>query len=752
MKKSEIKVGGHYRAKVNDKVVTVRVDAVRDGGSDRVGGSRMARYDVTNLSTGRKTTFRSAMKFLSEVKPVKKLAEARADLRKVKDGIEAEHKAIPAPLRNLGNRGGQHELRTDAVTAEEEKAKRLHDLEVKKNHGTLTSEERVEMEGLQDPATLPDLSARTEGKKSSDPTTYSTRVSSPVAVAAPPAASSPATSGLGARLGVSLGDSDDAPHLIVEARAGTGKTTTLVEGVANMRGLRVDIVPSPQQKAVWEQLALSKGAKSICMTCFNKPIQEVLTKKLAERGLDRMGCVAMTMHGLGYRAVTMAFGRQEPKDNVVARILEEMTGKTVFDLRRESATLVPGVERLVSLCKMNLVGRVEAGEYLVDREEMEKLASHYDLDLNGARDRIYEMVPQVLTKCLTPRGQITFDDMIWLPVIHNLPVTRHDLLLVDEAQDLNRCQQALAKKAGKRLVLVGDPKQAIYGFAGADSKSMDRMYEELGGVCPRCSKQREYLGEEGSKFGHNYWSCECGMGSISEKGCIKLPLTVTRRCGKAIVTEANRLVKDFEAHESNGEGLVNQASYSDKRPDHYSKIVRDGDMVLCRVNAPLVSECFRFIRAGRKATIQGRDIGQGIINLIERQKAGSVVELVQKLETYFDAEERKEQAKKFPSEARMIALGDRRDCIMCFCEGQVHVSGVIQRINEIFTADTNVKGIKLSSIHKAKGLEADRVFLINTKEAPCPHPMAKTAWQHEQELNLLYVAITRAKHELVYVV
>lgn len=72
MKASEIKVGGKYLAKVSNRLVTVRVDAIRDYSdgyfpAGRAGNSAK-RYDVTNLATGRKTTFRSAQKFRSLVK------------------------------------------------------------------------------------------------------------------------------------------------------------------------------------------------------------------------------------------------------------------------------------------------------------------------------------------------------------------------------------------------------------------------------------------------------------------------------------------------------------------------------------------------------------------------------------------------------------------------------------------------------------------------------------------------------------
>ncbi len=61
------------------------------------------------------------------------------------------------------------------------------------------------------------------------------------------------------------------------------------------------------------------------------------------------------------------------------------------------------------------------------------------------------------------------------------------------------------------------------------------------------------------------------------------------------------------------------------------------------------------------------------------------------------------------------------------------------------------RGVTLSTIHGAKGQEAERVYLLQPRNCPCPHPYAKTPWAIEQEWNLMYVAITRAKKELVWV-
>lgn len=73
MKRSEIKVGGIYKAKVSNKIVDVRVDEIQSTVKPMRNSGRYITvptllYQVTNLSTGRKTTFKSASKFRHEVK------------------------------------------------------------------------------------------------------------------------------------------------------------------------------------------------------------------------------------------------------------------------------------------------------------------------------------------------------------------------------------------------------------------------------------------------------------------------------------------------------------------------------------------------------------------------------------------------------------------------------------------------------------------------------------------------------------
>lgn len=494
----------------------------------------------------------------------------------------------------------------------------------------------------------------------------------------------------------------DIVSLMIIARAGTGKTTTGVGGLNYLLGKKPDYDPSPQQGAIFDKMKELFGkvkAQDMVMLAFNKAIAEELQERVPPKSS------AMTMHSLGYKAVMDQFGKlKSPSNWRTLECVAEVIGEDLNDLRKgKKAPLVYGTRDTVDLCKMNLIDGT-------DPEELMKLMSYYGIESGGYYEEIVKITPQVLDRCMDVEKdkRVDFADMIWLPVVMDLPLRNtYQLAIIDEAQDLNRCQQELARKVAPNLVFVGDDRQAIYGFAGADCDSLPRLQSEL--------------------------------------GCETLPLTVTYRCGHAIVAEANQLVSDFEAHESNPPGEVNHLDIK-----KYMEETKDGDMILCRVNAPLVSQCFKFLKAGRKANIRGKDIGKGLIGLIKKMKADDIGELSMKLSEWYYTETMKEQNKRYPSETRLISLQDKYDCLSYFIQDQKSVQDVIDKIETIFIDDDS-SGVLLSTIHKAKGLEADGVFLLEPTGATVPHPMASTKWQRDQEWNLRYVAITRAINRLYYV-
>jgi DNA helicase-2/ATP-dependent DNA helicase PcrA len=754
MKAKEIVIGKLYRAKVSDKITVVRVDSIEESTTGK------SRYHVTNTATGRKTVFRSAMKFREQVPdptPAPVVSQPRdtptvavvtqpapVSVGRVSLGRKVAAVRVPEldgptpivisktdpPHTDPGLAGVQQllyeyavaVLRAGFTTAQLPPIGwRVGDPGPVKATVVFPSVRKTVMEVVDE----------NEAKPAEDVVVSTARVQPEF---------SKASSGTGLALRIRVRPVDTAPHLIVEARAGTGKTTTLVEGLRGVMGQLPTLTPSPQQDAVWREMAKSAGiAKSVAFVAFNSSIAEELKRRVPQ------GVEAMTMHSFGNRIVSRAFPqRLRLNEFRVGDTMAKVLGQDIRTLLKTKNALITGVEQLVSLCKMNLTELARPGtanEAITAEEhnerELNQLVDHYDVELGHYKKEAYELVPRLLElgKDVTHDGCMDYNDMIWLPLVLDLPIPPYDLLLVDEAQDLNRCQQELAKRAGKRLVLCGDPRQAIYGFAGADSESMPRMLEFL--------KQ-------------------------DARGCTHLPLTVTRRCGKAIVEEAKGLVPDFEAFHTNPEGVVRHAKYPVQRDaegryelpweECYLSEVKPGDFILCRVNAPLVSQCFRLIRKGIKANIVGRNVGEGLVSTLtelsgcDGNGAGGLPpeETKVKLQEWLCKQLELENKKEYPSESRMIALEDRVACLLCFLDNAKTNMDAVHRMREIFT-NRKIEGVRLSSIHRAKGLEAKRVFFLEPEGATCPHPMAKSQWQVGQEWNLRYVATTRAIEELIYV-
>ena len=92
---------------------------------------------------------------------------------------------------------------------------------------------------------------------------------------------------------------------------------------------------------------------------------------------------------------------------------------------------------------------------------------------------------------------------------------------------------------------------------------------------------------------------------------------------------------------------------------------------------------------------------------------------------------------------------DKVKAIEILSEGLVKCDDLISRIETIFS-DESKNGICLSTVHKSKGLESDRVFIICPEKFLLKNCM-QIPWMDEQEHNLKYVAYTRAKHYLGFI-
>ena len=299
-----------------------------------------------------------------------------------------------------------------------------------------------------------------------------------------------------------------------------------------------------------------------------------------------------------------------------------------------------------------------------------------------------------------------FTDMIAQPVYHQWVVPQYRTLFVDEAQDLSPMQHALALGSGERVIAVGDPRQSIMGFAGADVNSFPNMTEKL--------RERE-------------------------TGCDVLPLSCCFRCPISHLDLAQILVPTITPRPDADKGTLRNASV-----DQLLEQSEPGDLVVCRNTAPLISLAFTFIRARKPVMVRGRGIGDGLKALVKRMRATSITGLVDNVKRWRGEQVELLQSEDGTPDEALQRITDQADSILVLAYDSKTVEELTQTIDELFQDKEPNNLVCLSTIHRAKGLEANRVWIYEPGLMPS-RPSAV------QELNLLYVALTRAKRELYLV-
>jgi superfamily I DNA/RNA helicase len=312
-------------------------------------------------------------------------------------------------------------------------------------------------------------------------------------------------------------------------------------------------------------------------------------------------------------------------------------------------------------------------------------------------------------------------------------------VVVHNCQDTNMARRMLAfemMRKDSRMVAVGDRFQSIYGFSGANSNSMDLIAEEM-----------------------------TKRGPFQE-----LPLSVTYRCPKSVVGVAREWVPDFTAFEANPQGLVTRMNHY----DFFQQSFQWNDAILCRNTRPLVGIADRLRESGVACIVEGGS-GRGLRNLAG--KWGEDLDLDEFLE-HLEEYEAKEVAKwdkkgkldkvEFVQDrcgilrdmAAKLGYVRRRAAVEGDGWGEVTAVSkpvafekttkhLIQKIDFMF-GESNQNVLRLCTIHRSKGREWNRVYLVG-RNRYMPSPYAKKPWELAQESNLAYVAVTRAKVELVEV-
>ena len=439
----------------------------------------------------------------------------------------------------------------------------------------------------------------------------------------------------------------------------------------------------------------TKEGTSCLFMAFNKSIAEELKTKLP----TTVEC--NTFHSMGLRTLMKNFRfRMQLEENKCFSLCMEL-----FDFRKkehkEKMRYYFALQELwekirLSLCEIN-------------ERNVSALCIEYDLDYENSMindlNKINERWRKDCAKIQDNKSfKMDFPDMLWIPYnfVDEMNFPKYQVVMADEGQDLFTLQKKILQRYIKprgRFVAVGDSKQLIYNFMGSDLDVFNSIKEMPNTIC--------------------------------------LPLSVTYRCAKKIVERANEVFPGTECTATAKEGVVRSGDIFE---------AESGDFILCRNNFPLVAAFIMLLEKGKKASIMGRDFGENLCRLMDNQSCLD--------DLYLLLEDKASKLKKrglseiaIINNASYVALKEKVSIIeTLYKRFPGSFLALKQKIKNIFSDDKT--GIILSTIHKSKGLEAKRVFFLNPELIPSK--FAKTPKALYAEDCLKFVAITRAKEELVY--
>jgi len=437
-----------------------------------------------------------------------------------------------------------------------------------------------------------------------------------------------------------------------------------------------------------------RGTKLFC--AFNKHIVDELKKRMNISHIK-------TIHSIGLGTL----GRVNINQKKYWQIIKDFLNQArIYGQRADK--IRPWLKEIISLGQANLA----VGSQIL--EVMDQLGKGNPLSNPDLLVAAYEYACYSSINLYEQYGIIDYIDMIWLPNRLNLlnKLSQYDAVLVDEIQDLSKAQLEIvigSLRLGGQFIGVGDEYQSIYAFAGSDPYSIHRIKERLNAEV--------------------------------------LPLSISYRCPKLHVALARRYNPSIRSCPTNSQGLI--YSWDMKG---YLDSAEMGDLIICRWTAPLVDIALNLLARQISCRIRGRDIGKNIRDIISNTAPNCWT-----LPSHIAAIHSRmcdEVADLDPEEDRetIAEIKDKYMCILALVsESKAKTLNEIYDLLDCLFSDSQIDThtIWLSTIHRAKGLEADRVIFVNRSKMP-PEMMITTPIERMQEENLIYVALTRSKKCLVF--
>jgi DNA helicase-2/ATP-dependent DNA helicase PcrA len=491
------------------------------------------------------------------------------------------------------------------------------------------------------------------------------------------------------------------------AGAGSGKTTTITRRIA------------------WQVASGARRSDEILAVTFTDKAAGEMRARLQRLGVD--GVEARTFHSAALAQLRRAKG--EPPGRILA---------TKALLLRQIGNTLPPPYRFRPAGDLATEVEWAKNRRLTPQRYRDGMGAHeppIPVDLMSTVFREYERRKEAA-------GLIDFEDLLELAVRMYeedewaLAALRehYAAFTVDEYQDVNLLQQSLLELwLGGRdeLCAVGDDYQSIYGFTGASP-------EWLLGLARRFPRATVVRLEANYRSSPQVLALANRL--VPKLGGAEKTLRATRPDGP------EPELRGFDSADAEGAFVLERVRALRTEGMPYEEMA-----VLMRLNARSVD--FEELFADAKVPFQGaallaRDAARQLLKGLRGAGFGSLAEEVRRVA--------RQQGMVHPvpeglGERELVRQADlARLCVLAeeFDDGSRTVEQWIDWLRARFDHGAQ-GGVHLLTLHRAKGLEFDAVFLprVEEKELPCK-PAMRVPAQLAEERRLLYVGMTRARRHL----
>ena len=427
-------------------------------------------------------------------------------------------------------------------------------------------------------------------------------------------------------------------------------------------------------------------------------------------------------------------------NNIVSELIDRFKGRRISFVYK--TFLQRNYASLYSLCRLTVTS-------LSNRKAISKLCLDHNLFVSTADEEITPTIEEVVDwlgrinkrsiEMFEEEQKLDFTDMLFI-TCRNLisgdwsmpPWARFTNIFVEEAQDMNNLQLMFIKflkKKNSRYVFILDEHQAIYAFNGANANAFRKIKESFAPI------------EE-------------------------FDLPICYRCPQSVIDKVNEEFSiPIKAMPGVIEGHIKNIKKSEI-PDY----AKAGDMVISRKNSWLSDVIINLAVHNVPVYIEDKELVKAVQTMVSSNKATKAEvlrqTLLKKVKNYrasvrdalnFERDDLTTDEQMARAEEAMMATTMIDNIVFVLEILRIYLKKhpsaskleFEKYLREILNTTPSPKCVRVCSIHKAKGLEADNVFVLN--EGKSLYSPLNSYEQNQQERNLSYIAFTRAKKNLYLV-